>query len=260
MIPLSEAACLVLNEQSPAEKVAKTRLYAQAWRDGEITEVGRASPPEHPARPARPELLSPRHMPKRKSAAGAGKIALLHAIAHIELNAIDIAWDAVARFGPDMPKEFCDDWVRVADDEATHFELLENRLNSLGANYGDLPAHNGLWDTAVKTSDDVLRRMGLMPMLFEARGLDTTPATVERLTKQGDCETAQIMARICEDEISHVAAGVRWFEHLTKQRGLHPINTFKELVIQNTKSVLKPPFNTQARDRAGMDREYYEGG
>ncbi|MCW9033131.1 MAG: ferritin-like domain-containing protein [Rhodospirillales bacterium] len=258
MTSLCEAACIVLNEPTPSEKVAKTRLYAQAWRQREITEVGSASPPDHPARPNKPELLAPREMPKRKTGSKAGKIALLHAIAHIELNAIDIAWDAVARFGPEMPKEFSDDWVMVADDEATHFQLLVDRLSSFDAAYGDHPAHNGLWDTATKTSDDVMRRMGLMPMLFEARGLDTTPASVERLTRQGDDETATIMARICEDEISHVAAGVKWFEHLAEQRGLEPIETFKTLVTQNTKTALKPPYNTEARDRAGMNRCYYE--
>jgi len=256
---LSQAACRVLNEPEPSTKVTYTRLFAKAWRNGEITGFGEAAPPDRPARPARPELLSPRNMPKRKMGSRAGKIAMLHAIAHIELNAIDIAWDAVARFGTqeELGKAFCDDWVAVADDEAIHFQLLADRLSNFEAAYGDLPAHDGLWEMAIKTAHGPLQRMALMPMLFEARGLDTTPVTVERLQRQGDDETAVILGRIAADEVSHVGAGVRWFEHLAQRQGLDPIETFKNLVTENTANVLKGPFNRQARDAAGMDPAYY---
>jgi uncharacterized ferritin-like protein (DUF455 family) len=257
---LSEAACWVLNEPDPALKVSLTQTYAKAWRDGGLSRFGEHIPPQRPARPARPKLRSPRDMPKRKIGGRAGRIALLHAIAHIELNAIDIAWDAVARFGghKNLGTPFCNDWVAVADDEAIHFQLLADHLKNLDAAYGDLPAHDGLWETAVKTAHDPMVRMALMPMLFEARGLDTTPATIDRLEKKGDIETAQIMARIARDEVSHVAAGVKWFEHLAGLQNLDAVDTFKGLVTENTVRVLKGPFNQQARDSAGMKRAYYD--
>ena len=255
---LTEAACQVLQTPDPADKVRLTYAYAKAWRGGEIEDIGDTFPTNRPARPDKPVLCQPSEMPKRSTGGGKRRINLIHAIAHIELNAIDLAWDAVARFGPNLPKAFSDDWVQVAEDEAIHFELLEKRLNDLDATYGDLPAHDGLWEAAENTADDILARMALAPMLLEARGLDTTPATVKRLRANGDDATADIMARIGEEEIDHVAAGVRWFEYVCNQRVLDPVSTFKNLVAERFKGQIKPPFNTEARDRANMSVKYYE--
>jgi uncharacterized ferritin-like protein (DUF455 family) len=258
-VTLSDAACRVLNTADPAEKVRLTYAYAHAWRAGNIAEIGTSSPPERPARPAKPVLCPPSDMPKRSAGGGKRRVNLVHAIAHIEFNAIDLAWDAVARFAPlNLPKAFYDDWVQVAEDEARHFELLQNRLIELGSSYGDIPAHDGLWEAALNTKDDVLARMALAPMLLEARGLDTTPPTVERLRANGDTATADIFELIGEEEISHVAAGVRWFEYVCDQRNLPPTPTFKSLVRERYKGQIKPPFNVPARTQAGMRTAYYE--
>ncbi|MBL4614907.1 MAG: ferritin-like domain-containing protein [Magnetovibrio sp.] len=255
---LTDLACEVLNTAKPSEKVRLTYRYAQMWRAGEISEIGDRTPPHRPARPANPVLCSPGDMPKRSTGGGKRRINLIHAIAHIELNAIDLGWDAVARFAPlNLPKAFYDDWVQVAEDEARHFEMLEKRLHELDAAYGDLPAHDGLWEAAMNTADDVLARMAVAPMLLEARGLDTTPGTVKRLRANGDHATADIMEQIGDEEISHVAAGVRWFEHVCAQRQLDPVPTFKNLVVTRFKGQIKPPFNTQARDQAAMAPAYY---
>lgn len=256
---LTEAACRVLNAAEPDDKVQLTYGYARFWRAGELSNIGDTPPPERPARPAKPELCRPGDMPKRSTGGGKRRVNLIHAIAHIELNAIDLAWDAVARFAPlGLPKGFFDDWVQVAEDEARHFELLNKRLSELDMAYGNLPAHDGLWEAAMDTADDILPRMALAPMLLEARGLDTTPPTVEKLRAHGDDATADIMALIGEEEIDHVAAGVRWFEHVCAERGLDPVPTFKALVAERFKGQIKPPFNTQARERAGMNTAYYE--
>jgi len=256
---LTQAACGVMGAPDPAEKVRLTYLYARAWQDGEISELGNSVPPDHPGRPPKPELCMPADMPKRSKGSGKRRTALIHAIAHIELNAIDLAWDAVARFvDEDFPKAYSDDWVQVAVDEAKHFEMLVARLHELDAEYGDFPAHNGLWEAALTTRDDVLDRMVLVPMALEARGLDTTPATVDRLTANNDIATADIMAKIADDEVSHVAAGVRWFEYICEKRGLDPVLTFKTRITKTLKGRLKPPFNHAARDLAGMNRDYYE--
>jgi len=184
-------------------------------------------------------------MPKRKPGGAAGRIAVIHAIAHIELNAIDLAWDIVARFtGEDMPRGFYGDWVQVAVDEADHFDLLDQRLTDLGAAYGDLPAYDGLWEAAETTADDLLARLALVPMVLEARGLDTTPQAVRRFRAGGDDDTADILARIAEEEIPHVAAGVRWFRFLCARRGIDAVATFHALTRQNFNGHLKPPFNT----------------
>ena len=256
---LSDAAYRVLSEPAPDEKVRLTHAYARAWTNGAIADVGDARPPDRPARPARPELKRPGDMPNRTKGGVKGRIALVHAIAHIELNAIDLGWDIIARFAhEDLPRAFFDDWVQVAEDEARHFEMLQKRLVELDATYGDLPAHDGLWEAATDTADDLAARLALVPMLLEARGLDTTPATVARLERNGDATTAAIMAEIGEDEIAHVAAGVRWFEHLCANRGLVPVATFHDLVKTRFKGQIKPPFNTDARSRAGLSRAYYE--
>lgn len=255
---LSTAACAVINDPAPAGKVARTRAYAAAWRDGAIGEVGSAMPSDRPARPARPELRPPREMPRRRKSGLKGRLAFVHAIAHIEFNAIDLAWDLIARFTAErMPRAFFDDWVGVALDEAEHFDLLCRRMAELGGGYGDLPAHDGLWEAATNTADDLLARLALVPMVLEARGLDTTPGAVARLTAHGDAETARLLAHIGEEEIPHVAAGVRWFEFLAARRGVAAHETFHALIHERFDGNVKPPFNAEARTRAGMAEAYY---
>jgi uncharacterized ferritin-like protein (DUF455 family) len=257
---LCEAALAVLNTAEPLDKVRLTRDHAAAWREGRIAEVGHAAPPDRPARPDRPELLPPRDMPKRgKGGSAQNRLALLHALAHIELNAIDLAWDILARFtATPMPKGFTDDWVQVADDEARHFAMIETRLNALGSGYGALPAHDGLWQAAQSTAHDLATRLALVPMVLEARGLDVTPDTVRRLREVGDAESADILQVIFEEEITHVASGRRWFGHLCAERGVDPVETWQDLVRQHFKGGLKPPFNVEGRKLADFGPEFYE--
>jgi uncharacterized ferritin-like protein (DUF455 family) len=222
--------------------------------------LGQAMPPPHPARPRHPLLRPPREMPKRRAfGSPAGRIALVHALAHIELNAIDLAWDLVARFAAeDLPSAFFDDWVGIAAEEAHHFELLAVRLADFGVVYGDLPAHDGLWEAAAATADDLLARLAVVPLVLEARGLDVTPEMAARLERIGDVQTAAILQRIYRDEIGHVAIGLRWFQHLCRTRGLDPETVFHERVRRCFKGHLKPPFNHEARAAAGFPVRYYE--
>jgi len=221
--------------------------------------VGVATPPDRPARPARPALHPPREMPRRRNiGAPAGRIALVHALAHIELNAIDLGWDIIARFsGEDLPRQFFDDWVGVATAEAEHFALLEARLTALGGKYGALPAHDGLWEAAHETACDLLARLAVVPLVLEARGLDVTPAMIDRLENAGDRESAAILRRLYEDEIGHVGIGACWFRHFCAVRGLDPVTTFQDQVRRHFSGALKPPFNRDARDRAGFPASYY---
>lgn len=255
---LTGAAVAVLITADPAGKCRLTYQYAAAWKEGTITAVGAALPPERPARPEQPPLLAPKEMPKRRYGGVRGRVALLHALAHIELNAIDLAWDIIARWPDAMPKGFYDDWVQVAEDEARHFELLARLLTDLGAAYGDLPAHDGLWEAATKTQDDLMARLAIVPMTLEARGVDTTPATLARLDGNGDTVTPPVLQIILEDEITHVAAGVRWFRHLAAQRGLDPAAAYADLIRNRFPGGLKPPFNYHGRSRADFPPEWYE--
>jgi len=254
---LTRRACAILETACPAAKAVLSRETASAWRDGAITEIGDSRPSLRPARPERPELLPPQQMPRRRGAAG--RAALLHAIAHIEFNAIDLAWDMIARFAdPTLPREFYDDWVRVGDEEAKHFRLLSNRLDALNVRYGDMPAHDGLWQAAQETADDILARLAIAPLVLEARGLDVTPGMIERLAKAGDNDSVAILRIILEDEIGHVAAGRRWFTHIAAVRGLAPDNAFRTLVRKHYRGRLKPPFNRAGRDAAGFHADWYE--
>jgi uncharacterized ferritin-like protein (DUF455 family) len=199
-------------------------------------------------------------MPKRRGfGSPAGRVALLHALAHIELNAIDLAWDLVARFCCEpLPRLFFDDWVAVAAEEAIHFDLLAMRLTDFGARYGDLPAHDGLWESAAATAGDLLARLAVVPLVLEARGLDVTPEMIAQLERVGDPRSAVVLQRIYRDEIGHVAVGVRWFDHLCRVLGLAPEETFRERVRSFFKGELKPPFNHAAREAAGFPAHYYE--
>lgn len=257
---LSAVACAVLSTADPAEKARLSRAFAADWRSGAIVEIGDAAPPDRPARPARPELRAPKHLKRRRiSANPAGRIALLHALAHIELNAIDLAWDLVARFGgrADLPRAFFDDWTGVAEEEAKHFLLLSGRLAELGATYGDLPAHDGLWRAAQETAHDLAARLAIVPLVLEARGLDVTPDMIGRLEAAGDHASASILRIIHEEEIGHVAAGRRWFEQCCARAGSDPVRTYHALVRTHFTGRIKGPFDRAGRRRAGMPEAYY---
>ena len=256
---LATHAVGVLCAAAPADKVALSLATARAWRAGALA-IGSAAPPDRPARPAAPLLLAPRAVKRRRITRGtAGRIALLHAVAHIELNAIDLAWDLIARFAaPDLPRAFFDDWVGVAAEEAEHFSLLSTRLAALGSAYGALPAHDGLWEAAAATAHDLIARLAVVPLVLEARGLDVTPEMIRRLERAGDLKSAAILARIYHDEIGHVAVGLRWFDRLCRERGLDPEAAFHDRVRRHFRGTLKPPFNREARDRAGLPPAYYE--
>lgn len=255
---LCHEAVTVLRTAEPAEKVRLSRDVAAAWRNGTVRDLGRTDPPARPARPPRPELRQPRDMPKRR-AGGAGRVPLLHALAHIELNAIDLAWDIIARFtGEALPRAFYDDWVTVAEEEAKHHGLLAERLASLGAAYGDLPAHDGLWQAAEATAHDLLARLAVVPLVLEARGLDVTPAMIAKCKSAGETQNAEVLRVIYEDEIGHVAIGKRWFDFLCQRRGLEPVATWQTQVRRHFKGTVKPPFNTDARAAAGFPSSYYE--
>jgi len=260
MTSLGEACRNALLTAQPQAKVKAVRALARAWRRGALHHVFDAAMPDRPARPALPELLPPWRMPKRGRAGSLrGRIAMLHALAHIEFGAIDLAVDLVGRFGAGFPRTFVDDWLGVAADEAMHFALLDRRLAALGARYGDLPAHDGLWEAAEATADDPLARLAVVPMVLEARGLDVTPATVAAFERAGDKRSAQILQRIFRDEIRHVAAGARWFEQGCEARGLAIVAHWQRLIRSRFHGVLKPPFNDSARLEAGLSRELYEG-
>lgn len=262
-ITLSQAALDVLSTPDARGKAEKTRHYARQWRDGTITDIGRESLPDRPARPARPELRPPTDMPKRgKAGSTKSKIALLHALAHIELNAIDLAWDVMARpfdlGGYSLPKAFYDDWIKVADDEGKHFLLLEGRLSDLEAAYGDLPAHDGLWESAMATSKDFAARLAVVPMVLEARGLDVTPTMIKMMQRQGDEKTTAILQTIHDDEVTHVSAGTRWFTGWCAYHGHDVESYWQDLVRRYFKGMLKSPFNHPSREEAGMIRDWYE--
>lgn len=232
----------------------------QAWRAGQITAIGTTTPPDRPARPEKPVLLPPRDMPKRgKAGTETGRIALLHALAHIEFNAVDLACDLIARFArPDLPRAFFDDWITVAEEEALHFSLIADRLQTLGSFYGAHPAHDGLWEAAEETRHDLLARLAIVPLVLEARGLDVTPMMIKNLDAAGDAESVAILERIYQDEIGHVAAGERWFAFLCKKRSLDSTETYHLLVRRHFRGRLKPPFNREARSSAGMEPPFYE--
>lgn len=257
--PLAEAAREVLLCSDADEKARLARIAAARWRAGELTAGAAVAMPDRPNRPARPELLLPRDMPRRSFKGERGRIALLHSLAHIELNAIDLAFDIAGRFtGEDLPRAFLDDWVSVGDDEARHFAMLQARLAAHGAAYGDLPAHDGLWQAAEETRHDLMARLAVVPMVLEARGLDVTPAMIGRLTGAGDHESARVLQTIYTEEKDHVAAGARWFAFLCERRGEVPEAAFHRLVKRHFRGALKPPFNRQARDEAGLPPGFYE--
>ena len=234
------------------------RHVARQWRQGLLDTRFEVTMPDAPARPAEPVLLPANRMPKRgRAGSQRARIAMLHALAHIEYGAMDLAFDMVGRFGRQMPAAFIDDWVKVGADEALHFALLMRRLEALGSCYGALPAHEGLWEAAQATSHDVLARLAIVPMILEARGLDVTPATVVRFETAGDLPSAKILRRIYRDEITHVATGVRWFGLMCAERRFDPAPQWHSLIERHFKGALKPPFNDSARNAAGLTTDFY---
>jgi uncharacterized ferritin-like protein (DUF455 family) len=245
-------ACLKAGE--PGDKIARTRAFAAAHAEGRYIPAGNESPPapiEAPGRPPRPVLVSPRDTPQRGLGTPEGRAAFLHAIAHIEFNAINLALDAAYRFRG-MPPQFYSDWLSVADDEARHHALLAARLQALGYSYGDFDAHNGLWEMAEKTADSCLARMALVPRVLEARGLDVTPGMIARLRGLGDQESADILELILSEEVRHVAIGSRWFAWCCEREGREPEATFIELIRDLAKGSIRGPFNLPARTAAGF--------
>jgi uncharacterized ferritin-like protein (DUF455 family) len=250
-LPERLAACLHASE--PAAKVACVHALHADWQAGRLhveAEAARA-PVDRPGQPAKPELVPPNQVPRRRADTVAGRAALIHALAHIEFNAINLALDAAHRFA-DMPDAYYADWLRVADEEALHFDLLNTHLATLGHAYGDFKAHTGLWDMALKTAHDPLVRMALVPRVLEARGLDATPLIVDKLKAANDMRMVEILGVIERDEIGHVAIGSRWFAWLCTERGLDPEATFRQLLVDYDAPPLKPPFNLAARCAAGF--------
>jgi uncharacterized ferritin-like protein (DUF455 family) len=259
---LAQAARAIVVANSPAEKVRLAKIAAQAWRTGALSigTLSTAPPmPERPGRPARPELLPPTAMPRRSTQGERGRIALLHSLAHIELNAIDMTWDLIGRFfHVPMPKSFFDDWVQVGLEEAEHFEMVCGRLVELGAAYGDLPAHDGLWQAAQATGDSLVARIAVVPLVLEARGLDVSPGLISRLEAHGDLKSAAVIAVIYRDEQQHVAFGAKWFRFLCDRHKLVPEPTFHQLVRRHFRGPIKPPFNDEARAKAGLVPGFYK--
>jgi uncharacterized ferritin-like protein (DUF455 family) len=251
---LRAAALSCLTESDPGAKVAAVAAMAAAWRAGAWrldTDAAPYSTAAIPGRPARPELVPPLQVGRRSMGTPDGRAMLVHALAHIEFNAVNLALDALWRF-PCMPPEYYADWLRVAAEEATHFALLAAHLQALGYAYGDFPAHDSLWEMVAKTSADPLARMALVPRTLEARGLDAIPPLRAKLAQAGDLAAAQILDIILRDEVGHVEIGNRWYYHLCRQRGLEPIATYAELALRYKAPSLRGPFNLEARRRAGF--------
>ena len=261
-LTLAQMAVEVLTTADGRAKTALGRRHAAAWRAaraaGTPLALGQAQPPARPARPDAPELLAPRDVPRRRPGTLAGRIALLHAVAHIELNAVDLHWDIIARFTDTrMPMGFYDDWVKAADEEAKHFNLICDCLDAMGSHYGALPAHAGMWRAAEDTADDLLGRLAVVPMVLEARGLDVTPGMIEIFRKAGDSQALDALSVIYAEEVAHVAYGSKWFHFLCGRRDIDPKEVFHDLVRTYFHGALKPPFNEEKRAEAGIPPDFY---
>lgn len=251
---LRQAALQALACQQPAPKLKAVQMLWRQWQAQAMTlapECRLAEPAGIPGRPEQPELVPPRELKHRSMVTVAGRAALLHALAHIEFNAINLALDAIWRF-PEMPPAYYSDWLLVAQEEALHFSLLQAHLQSQGYDYGDFAGHDSLWEMVEKTKADVLARMALVPRTLEARGLDASPALRAKLAQAGDAGAAAILDIILRDEIGHVAIGNRWYRWLCQQRGLEPMATYAILTRQYRAPALRGPFNLAARRAAGF--------
>lgn len=261
-LTLAERADAVLRTADGRAKTALSHAHAAAWfaarRDGPAMAIGQAEPPDRPARPARPELLPPRDVPRRRPGTATGRAALLHALAHIELNAVDLHWDVIARFTHHpMPLGFYDDWVKAADEESKHFNLICDCLDAMGTPYGSLPAHAGMWRAAEDTASDLKGRLAVVPMVLEARGLDVTPGMIDIFRKAEDAAAVAALQVIYAEEVGHVAYGSKWFNWLCGREGLDPKDAFHALVRRYFHGALKPPFNEEKRAEAGLPPDFY---
>jgi len=262
-LSLAEMATQVLTTADGRAKTALSHQHAATWvasraPGGTPIEIGRADPPLQPSRPDKPELLSPRDVPRRRPGSPAGRIALLHAVAHIELNAVDLHWDIIARFSQvPMPMGFFDDWVKAADEESKHFNLMCDCLEAAGSSYGALPAHAGMWRAAEDTAEDLMGRLAVVPMVLEARGLDVTPGMIEVFRKAGIKDAVAALETIYAEEVSHVAYGSKWFNFLCGRENSDPKEVFHALVRRYFQTTLKPPFNEEKRADAGLPPDFY---
>lgn len=257
---LRAGAIAAINSADLNRKVALTRATHRLWHERTLSLRSPLDPPmpERPGRPDKPELISPTKMVKRSLHTEKGRIALLHAICHIELNAVDLALDIVARFADQpVPRSFFDGWMMVAFEEAKHFEMVRERLREMGSYYGALPAHDGLWEAAHTTRNSLTARLAVVPLILEARGLDVTPSMREKLREVGDEKSAAIFDVIYEDEKGHVAVGAKWFRFLCARERRDPAQSFQELVRANFRGGLKAPFNDIARAAAGLTPSFY---
>ncbi|MBE1284696.1 MAG: DUF455 family protein [Rhodobacteraceae bacterium] len=262
-LTLAQMATDVLTTSDGRAKTALSRKHAAAWiafrqDDGPAIEIGTANPPLHPARPEKPELLSPRNVPRRRPGSEAGRLALLHAVAHIELNAVDLHWDIIARFSHvPMPMGFFDDWVKAADEESKHFNMICDCLEALGSFYGALPAHAGMWRAAEDTAEDLMGRLAVVPMVLEARGLDVTPGMIDVFRKAKLANVVEALEVIYAEEVGHVAYGSKWFHFLCGREDADPKEVFHALVRKYFHGALKPPFNEEKRAEAGLPPDFY---
>ncbi len=251
---LRNAALHWLAECDVAKKIAGVHQLAQDWSNGAIeldTHIELKPLPAIPGHPVKPELVSPRLVKRRAMNTPEGRAVLIHSLAHIEFNAINLALDAIWRF-PGLPAQYYADWLKVADEEALHFSLLSGHLKTSGHVYGDFPAHNSLWEMADRTRDDILARIALVPRTMEARGLDVVPAIRYKLEQAGDIRAAEILDIILRDEIGHVMTGNRWYGYLCVQRDIDPITAYARLAKEYHAPVLRGPFNLEARRAAGF--------
>jgi uncharacterized ferritin-like protein (DUF455 family) len=258
MPELRQTALELLAITDPQIKVDQLKQlfdeYQQERIDLDISSVLSADGLILPGRPQKPELVPPLSVPKRKMDTVEGRLSLLHSLAHIEFNAMNLALDAIWRFA-DMPEQYYEDWLRVAKEEAHHFSLIENHLQSVGVAYGNFPAHNSLWEMVERTSDAVIARMALVPRTMEARGLDAVPAIRDRFKQIKDYQVVEILETILRDEVGHVLIGNQWFNFLCTQEGISPVKAYRELAREYRAPTVRGPFNLEARKRAGFTEE-----
>ena len=246
--------CLMCQDLNQKIQLLDTLLFDWTERNFDFTALDRVERIADPGRPQKPDLVPPKQLLRRRIGTKEGHAALMHSIAHIEFNAINLALDAVYRF-QDMPVEYYQDWLGVAGEEAYHFQMVREHLDFLGYEYGDFPAHNGLWLTTYETDHDVLVRMAMVPRTLEARGLDVTPPMMKRLRAIGDQRGVEILKILLRDEIGHVAVGTRWYRYVCEQRDLNPFDTFQAILDKYFHGDIKGPFNYEARLEAGFSQQ-----
>jgi len=258
MPELRQTALELLAISDPQTKIAQVKQlfdqYQKKRIDLDTLSILNSDGLTLPGRPQKPELVPPLAVPKRKMDTVEGRLSLLHSLAHIEFNAMNLALDAIWRFS-DMPEQYYEDWLKVAKEEAYHFSLIENHLQSNDVAYGDFPAHNSLWEMVERTTDAVIARMALVPRTMEARGLDAVPAIRDRFKQIKDHQVVEILEIILRDEVGHVFIGNQWFNFLCAKENLSPIKVYKDLARQYRAPVLRGPFNLEARKQAGFTAE-----